>query len=64
MNGKRFFTVSAHLSKREKSKGDQARGGDILGWVEQNGSKKRASVYFEVRKADKKLDPRVWLKAD
>jgi len=63
-HGKRFFSVSAHLSKREKAKGDQVRGGDILGWVEQNGSKKGASVYFEVRKADKKLDPRVWLKAD
>ncbi len=63
-HGGRFFTVSAHLRKRGKAKGDQVRGGEILGWVEENGSSTGASVYFEVRKADRKLDPQVWLKAD
>ncbi len=63
-HGGRFFTVSAHLSKREKAKGDQVQGGDILGWVAENGSTKGASVYFEVRKADKKLNPTAWLKHD
>jgi len=61
-HGGRFFTVSAHLTKREKTKGDEVQGGEILGWVEENGSSKGASVYFEVRKADRKLDPRAWLK--
>ena len=61
-HGGRFFTVSAHLAKRGKAKGDQVRGGEILGWVEENGSSTGASVYFEVRKADRKLDPQVWLK--
>ena len=63
-HGDRFFTVSAHLAKRGKTKGDQVQGGEVLGWVEENGSATGASVYFEVRKADRKLDPRVWLKAD
>ena len=63
-HGGRFFTVSAHLTKRKKRKGDQVQGGEILGWVEENGSSKAASVYFEVRKADRKLDPRAWLKVD
>jgi septal ring factor EnvC (AmiA/AmiB activator) len=63
-HGDRFFTVSAHLKKRGKAKGDQVRGGEILGWVEENGSSMGASVYFEVRKADRKLDPQVWLKID
>ena len=61
-HGGRFFTVSAHLTKREKREGDQVQGGEILGWVEENGSSNGASVYFEVRKADRKLDPRAWLK--
>lgn len=63
-HGGRFFTVSAHLARRRKAKGDQVRGGEILGWVEENGSSSGASVYFEVRKADRKLDPLVWLKVD
>jgi len=63
-HGGRFFTVSAHLTKREKTKGDQVRGGEILGWVEENGSSQGTSVYFEVRKADRKLDPRAWLKVN
>lgn len=61
-HGGRFFTVSAHLTKREKREGDQVQGGEILGWVDENGSSNGASVYFEVRKADRKLDPRAWLK--
>ena len=63
-HGGRFFTVSAHLTKREKAEGDLVQGGEILGWVEENGSSKGASVYFEVRKADRKLDPRAWLKVN
>lgn len=63
-HGGRFFTVSAHLTKREKREGDRVQGGEILGWVEENGSSKGASVYFEVRKADRKLDPRAWLKVN
>ena len=63
-HGGRFFTVSAHLTKREKIEGDQVQGGEILGWVEENGSSRGASVYFEVRKADRKLDPRAWLKVN
>jgi septal ring factor EnvC (AmiA/AmiB activator) len=63
-HGGRYFTVSAHLSKREKAKGDPVQGGDILGWVNENGAGNGASMYFEVRKADRKLNPRAWLKHD
>ena len=63
-HGGRFFTVSAHLSKREKAKGEQVQGGEVVGWVEENGSDKGAIVYFEVRKAERKLDPTAWLKRD
>ena len=61
-HGMRFFTVSAHLSQREKSTGDAVKAGEILGWVAQNKSQNGARLYFEVRKADRKLDPLVWLK--
>ena len=63
-HGGRFFTVSAHLSKRKKAKGDRVQGGEILGWIEGNGSLKGPIVYFEVRRADRQLDPLQWLKAD
>jgi septal ring factor EnvC (AmiA/AmiB activator) len=63
-HGGRFFTVSAHLSKREKEKGEQVQGGDIVGLVGENGSDKGATLYFEVRKADEKLNSAAWLKRD
>ncbi len=61
-HGGRYFTVSAHLATREKAKGDRVRGGELLGWIAENGSLKGASVYFEVRRADRQLDPLQWLK--
>jgi len=63
-HGGRFFTVSAHLARREKAKGEQVKVGEVLGWVTENGTSKGASVYFEVRKADRKLNPQDWLKVD
>ena len=63
-HGGRFFTVSAHLASREKAKGDRVQGGELLGWIAASGSLKGASVYFEVRRAERQLDPLQWLKVD
>ena len=62
-HGSRFFTVSAHLSARDKIEGDVVKGGEILGRVDGKGTVKRARLYFEIRKAGKTLDPKEWLRA-
>jgi septal ring factor EnvC (AmiA/AmiB activator) len=36
--------------------------GEVIGLVGQNGSSKRARLYFEIRRAGKSLDPLSWLK--
>ncbi len=61
-HGSRYFTVSAQLSERIKEEGDSVESGDAIGLVSQDGSSKKARVYFEIRKAGKNLDPLRWLK--
>lgn len=60
-HGSRYFTVSAQLSERIKEEGDSVETGDAIGLVSQDGSLKRARVYFEIRKAGKNLDALSWL---
>ncbi|MBW1782101.1 MAG: peptidoglycan DD-metalloendopeptidase family protein [Deltaproteobacteria bacterium] len=63
-HGSRFFTVSAHLSARNKVEGDEVRGGEVLGQVEGKGASRVGRLYFEIRRAGKNLDPREWLNPD
>lgn len=62
-HGSRFFTVSAHLSKRNKIEGDVVDEGDVLGQVGGKGASGGARLYFEIRRAGKSLNPQEWLKA-
>ena len=61
-HGSRFFTISAQLRQRMKDEGDMVELGEVIGLVGQNGSSKRARLYFEIRRAGKSLDPLSWLK--
>jgi len=61
-HGSRFFTVSALLSRRDKSEGDVVAEGEILGAVSGSGSIAPGRLYFEVRQGGKPLDPLDWLK--
>jgi len=61
-HGSRFFTISALLARREKQEGDLVKQGEVIGEV---GSVKNGigpSLYFEIRKGGKNLNPLKWLK--
>ncbi|RLB38325.1 MAG: hypothetical protein DRH12_13065 [Deltaproteobacteria bacterium] len=60
-HGSRFFTISALLSHREKKEGDQVRQGDVIGEVGSAATGIGPSLYFEIRKGGKNLDPLKWL---
>lgn len=61
-HGSRFFTVSAHLSRREKEKGDKVQEGEVIGLLGDNQSLIGPRLYFEIRKGGDNLDPLEWLK--
>ncbi len=63
-HGSRFYTVSAHLTKRSKSEGDSVRTGDTLGTVGEKGTTIPGRLYFEVRRGGTPLDPMRWLSVD
>ena len=61
-HGSRFFTISAHFSKRAKQKGELVKLGEVIGFVGESGTVEGSRLYFEIRKAGKSLDPLKWLK--
>lgn len=61
-HGSRFFTISALLSKRNKEEGDLVRQSEIIGEVGSAVSRIGSSLYFEIRRGGKNLDPLKWLK--
>jgi len=63
-HGSRFFTISAHLSERQKKAGDSVEADEIIGIARDNRPSKGAGIYFEIRRAGKNLEPLEWLKAD
>jgi septal ring factor EnvC (AmiA/AmiB activator) len=63
-HGSRFFTVSAHLSQRNKQKGDMVQKGESIGLLGETGSLTGPMLYFEIRKGGSHLDPNKWLKVN
>ncbi len=59
-HGERFFTVSAHLSKRNKIEGDLVQKGDVVGLAGTDGISEGSRFYFEIRKGGRNLDPMEW----
>lgn len=60
-HGSRFFSVSANLSARNKFEGEIVKEGEVVGQVGANGVS-GGSLYFEIRRAGKGLNPQEWLK--
>lgn len=60
-HGSYYYTISAHLQKRNKSEGDLVAGGETIGLLEKDEKERAAHLYFEVRKDGKTLDPLQWL---
>ncbi|MFH1350096.1 MAG: peptidoglycan DD-metalloendopeptidase family protein [Pseudomonadota bacterium] len=61
-HGSRFFTISAHLLKRNKEKGELVEEGEVIGLLGQSGSFMGPMLYFEIRRAEVNLNPLIWLK--
>lgn len=59
-HGDRFFTVSAHLSKRTRFEGDLVKKDDPVGVAGMDGTTGESRFYFEIRKGGRNLDPLEW----
>ena len=60
-HGEQYFTVSGHLAEIFVSVGDAVAEGEPLGSVGETGSLTGPSLYFEVRRGSRPLDPAEWL---
>lgn len=61
-HGSRYFTVSAHLSQRDKDEGEMVQKGEIIGLLGDSESLAGPRLYFEIRNGGQNLDPMKWLK--
>jgi len=61
-HGSHLFTISALLSRRKKDEGDTVKAGEVIGEVGGNATAIGPSVYFEIRKGGKNVDPLRWLR--
>jgi len=61
-HGSRYFTISAHLSQRDREQGDMVEKGEVIGLLGETGSLEGPRLYFEIRQKDDNLDPFKWLK--
>jgi septal ring factor EnvC (AmiA/AmiB activator) len=60
-HGEQYFTVCGHLAEIFVSLGDAVAEGDTIGSVGETGSLTGPSLYFEVRRGSRPLDPALWL---
>lgn len=63
-HGARYFTISAHLSEREKVEGDAVSVGDVIGQVGETGLSSGPGLYFEIREGGTNHNPLAWLKVN
>lgn len=63
-HGERFFTISAYLSRMNKSAGEMVKKGEVIGQVGETGLLAGTALYFEIRKGESNLDPLKWLKVN
>lgn len=61
-HGSRYFTISAHLSRRDKEEGEMVAVGEPIGLLGDRESLAGPRLYFEIRSGGKNLDPLKWLK--
>jgi septal ring factor EnvC (AmiA/AmiB activator) len=63
-HGARYFTISAHLSGRDKAEGDVVSAGDVIGQVGETGLSSGPGLYFEIREGGTNHNPLAWLKVN
>ena len=62
-HGQGLYTLSAHLFKFNKNLGEKVEAKDIIGFVGDTGTREKPSLYFEIRKEGKAVDPLAYLSA-
>ena len=60
-HGKRFCTVSAHLSSMLVEEGERVERGTVIGKVGKSGNATGTHLHFEIRVAGKSVDPMQYL---
>ena len=63
-HGKRFCTVSAHLSAMRVSEGEWVERGAVIGRVGRSGNATGTHLHFEIRVAGKSVDPLHYLTSE
>lgn len=59
-HGDGYFTLCGHLSQITKREGDLVEQGEVVGYVGATGSMEGPTLYFEIRKGGRALDPSPW----
>lgn len=60
-HGQRYYTLTAGLTRVRVQTNDWVQARDVLGYVPSSGKNEEKSIYFEVRRASRALDPALWL---
>jgi len=61
-HGERYFTIYGHLYEIFKKRGDEVRRGEILGRVGDGTTLAGSTLYFEMRKDGRSVDPVPWFR--
>jgi murein hydrolase activator len=61
-HGERYFTIYGHLAEIFKKTGDEVRRGEVIGKVGEGDLVRGTSLYFEMRKDGRSLDPAPWFR--
>lgn len=61
-HGQRYYTIYGHLGEMLKKNGDEVRRSEVLGRVGDGETPGGPTVYFEMRKDSRSVDPLAWLK--
>jgi murein hydrolase activator len=61
-HGERYFTIYGHLAEIFKKTGNEVRRGEVIGKVGEGDLVRGATLYFEMRKDGRSLDPTPWFR--
>ena len=60
-HGSRYFTISAHLSRRDLVEGEMVASGEVIGRAGGATAFGKARLYFEIRRGNESLDTTQWI---
>jgi len=63
-HGEGFYTLHGHASRLVKGVGEYVQAGEVIGFVGETGSLTGPSLYFEIRKMGRPVDPLAWFEKE